>query len=67
MPLNHEDTKITQNKFRKLSDYEESLATKIVNAANKVHKELGPGLLEKVYEVCFCHELNKMGIKTKGR
>ena len=24
-----------------------------------VHKELGPGLLEKVYETCFCHELIK--------
>ena len=24
-----------------------------------MHKELGPGLLEKVYEVCFCHELEK--------
>jgi GxxExxY protein len=27
-----------------------------------VHKQLGPGLLEKVYEVCFCHELSKKGI-----
>lgn len=23
---------------------------------------MGPGLLEKVYEVCFCHELSKKGI-----
>ncbi|MBN9351121.1 MAG: GxxExxY protein [Chitinophagaceae bacterium] len=26
-----------------------------------VHKELGPGLLERVYEVCFCHILRKNG------
>jgi GxxExxY protein len=28
-----------------------------------VHKELGPGLLERVYEVCFCHELTRRGLK----
>ncbi|PIP06750.1 MAG: GxxExxY protein, partial [Syntrophobacterales bacterium CG23_combo_of_CG06-09_8_20_14_all_48_27] len=26
------------------------------------HKILGPGLLERVYEVCFCHELSKRGL-----
>lgn len=34
----------------------------IVNSAFKVHKELGPGLLEKVYEICLAHEINKAGI-----
>ena len=42
-----------------VSDREEDIARKIVDAAYAVHKELGPGLLEKVYEVCFCHELTK--------
>ena len=41
---------------------EEFLAKEIVDCAFKVHKQLGPGLLEKVYEVCFCHELAKKGI-----
>ena len=41
---------------------EEFLAKKIVDCAFKVHKQLGPGLLEKVYEVCFCHELTKKQI-----
>ena len=27
----------------------------------KVHSELGPGLLEKIYEVCLAHELRKTG------
>ena len=31
----------------------------IVNSAYSVHKTLGPVLLERVYEVCFCHELSK--------
>ena len=45
--------------YEKTSEREEVVATKIVVAAYKVHKALGPGLLEKVYEVCFCHELRK--------
>jgi GxxExxY protein len=48
-----------------LSKREESIAEKIVDAAYTVHKILGPGLLEKVYEVCFCHELSKRGLKYK--
>jgi len=45
--------------YEKTSEREEVIATKIVDAAYNVHKVLGPGLLEKVYEVCFCHELRK--------
>ncbi len=41
----------------------EIIGKKIVDAAYTVHKALGPGLLEKVYEVCFCHELEKRGLK----
>jgi GxxExxY protein len=49
--------------FEPLTEREESIAKKIVDAAYTVHKTLGPGLLEKVYEVCFCHELSKRGLK----
>ena len=48
--------------FEKTSEREETIAAKIVDAAYFVHKALGPGLLEKVYEVCFCHELTKRGL-----
>ncbi len=41
------------------------VATKIVNAAYTVHTKLGPGLLESVYEVCLCHELQKRGVKAQ--
>jgi GxxExxY protein len=34
----------------------------VVDAAFTVHKKIGPGLLEKIYEVCFCHELSKRGL-----
>ncbi len=49
--------------FRSLSKREEAIASKIVDAAYTVHKKLGPGLLEKVYEACFCHELSKRGLR----
>jgi len=49
--------------FSPLSEKEECIAGKIVDAAYTVHKTLGPGLLEKVYEVCLCHEFYKQGLK----
>ncbi len=48
--------------YELLSDREERIASQIVDAAYTAHKNLGPGLLEKVYEVCFCHELKKRGL-----
>lgn len=51
--------------YTQLTEKEEYLAKEIVDAAFKVHKELGPGLLEKIYEACFCYELEKKGIKFK--
>ena len=48
--------------FEKITEREELIAEKIVEAAYKVHKALGPGLLERVYEVCFCHELKQAGL-----
>ena len=49
--------------YKSLSKEEESIAKKVVDAAYTVHKILGPGLLEKVYEVCFGHELSKRKLK----
>jgi len=49
--------------YEPISSELNQIGKKIVDAAYKVHKGLGPGLLEKVYEVCFCHELSKKGIK----
>ena len=46
-------------KYEPLSKREEEIAKMIVDSAYSVHKKLGPGLLEKIYEVCFCHELTK--------
>jgi GxxExxY protein len=36
-----------------------------VDAAFKVHTELGPGLLESVYEICLARELRKRGLHVE--
>lgn len=47
--------------FTKISEQEEVIGKAVVNAAFKVHLELGPGLLEKIYEICMAHELRRAG------
>jgi len=37
----------------------------IVDSALKVHKALGPGLLELVYEIVLAHELEQRGLKVE--
>ena len=39
----------------------DQLAGTIVDSGMKVHKALGPGLLESVYEQCLAHELSERG------
>jgi GxxExxY protein len=41
---------------------ENDIGTVIVDAAVKIHRALGPGLLESVYEVVLSHELRKRGL-----
>jgi len=48
--------------FTPITDEEDRIGKLIVDSAFAVHKNLGPGLLENVYEICFCHELQKRGI-----
>lgn len=38
------------------------LTEKIIGAAIEVHRHLGPGLLESVYETCLAYELSKLGL-----
>ncbi|HVK97667.1 MAG TPA: GxxExxY protein [Flavisolibacter sp.] len=45
-----------------LSPKIEALAKDVVNIAFTIHKQLGPGLLESVYEKCYCYELTKKNI-----
>ncbi|MGB8128939.1 MAG: GxxExxY protein [Candidatus Angelobacter sp.] len=41
----------------------EELTKQIIGAAIEVHKAVGPGLLEGVYEECLCHELTLRNLR----
>lgn len=58
---------ISEQKFNysPLSEKEEYIGKIIVQSAFKVHQALGPGLLEKVYEICMAHEIKKNGLDVK--
>ena len=43
-------------------DFENDIATKVLNICFDIHKQHGPGLFESVYEEIFCYELEKNGI-----
>ncbi|PKP33314.1 MAG: GxxExxY protein [Bacteroidetes bacterium HGW-Bacteroidetes-16] len=59
---NHKNSKGHDDKYNPISERTEQIAKLVVDSAYQVHYNLGPGLLEKVYEVCFCHELRKHGL-----
>ena len=79
MPPKHESTKSHQNKYEPIPHELDMIGKKIVDAAYTVHKNLGPGLLDKVYvpiknflnlnyQILVilnrdCHELVKRGLK----
>jgi len=54
--------------MRKLTkEYISHLTYEIIGAAIEVHKELGPGLLESIYEACMIHELTLRGLNVKSQ
>jgi GxxExxY protein len=46
--------------------YLKNLLYQVNGAAIEVHKALGPGLLESVYQKCLIHELGLRGIKCQA-
>ena len=48
--------------MREQSKYIESLASIVIDRAFHLHRELGPGLLESVYEAVLAHELGAKGL-----
>jgi GxxExxY protein len=37
----------------------------VIGAAIKIHRKLGPGLLESAYEACLAYELEKLGLRVE--
>lgn len=52
-------------KHEPISDELERIGKEIVDSAYRVHKELGPGLLESVYEECMMYGLKRKGLKVE--
>jgi PD-(D/E)XK nuclease superfamily len=44
-----------------------SLTEQIIGCAMEVHRHLGPGLLESIYESALCFELHTAGMGSSGR
>ncbi len=53
--------------MRVTKKYLNDLTYKVIGCAIEVHKHLGPGLLESVYEKCFLRELSLRGIMYKNQ
>jgi GxxExxY protein len=62
----HDDTTGTTDEDEEMLDpipeFDENAGARLLDAAFEVHRKLGPGLLESVYEICVCHELAKVEI-----
>ena len=54
-----------ETSFKEPSQQIDDVAKVIVDAAYQVHKSLGPGLLETVYEACLVHEIKNKGLKVE--
>ena len=68
--FNHEDHKEHEGKIQLCLRLEsnlpkdiEELVHKVIGAAIEVHRHLGPGFLESIYEEALCYEMTLQGIK----
>jgi len=63
--FNTENTEITEEELEKKEFLYSDITEKIIDGAIKVHKAVGVGVLESVYEICLCHELSSRGMKVE--
>lgn len=53
--------------FESIPERTELIGAAVIDAALAVHKSLGPGLLESVYEACLIHELAQRQIVVQSQ
>ncbi len=53
---------VEDKEMKKSPEATNELTGQIIEAAIAVHRELGPGLLESIYEEALCYELNVLGL-----
>jgi len=65
--LEHEDHQGHEDhqEHRKIPAETEAAGRQIVDAALKIHRVLGPGLLESAYEHCLAHEVGRRGLTVR--
>jgi GxxExxY protein len=61
--MDYKDPKAQRHK--EISVRENRAARVVVDAALMVHRHLGPGLLESVYEKCLCHAIRRRGLAVQ--
>jgi GxxExxY protein len=54
--MNHGDTEALRSRLNDLSG-------QVIGLCLEIHRELGPGLLESVYEECLAYELSRAGLR----
>lgn len=64
--LNHQDTK-TPRGFEDISAHLDQIGKEVVDCAFVIHKEMGPGLLESIYQECFQIALAKKNIPFESQ
>ncbi len=65
---NHQETEIQNvQQAEPIPATLNEVSGQVVDAAFAVHRELGPGLLESVYESCLCHELTLRKIDFRSQ
>ena len=53
--------------YKPVPNHVNQLSAVIVDSALTVHRKLGPGLVEKVYEECLLYELRRRGLKVESQ
>src|ERR1041385_4228449 len=63
--MDHEGTKTQRHSYEPIPERANRAAKIAVQAAFAVHTEMGPGLLESVYEKCLAHAIRRRGLQVQ--